>query len=179
MSSPEDVVVVPVMMTVMSMMVAVMSDSPKDVVMTGVVSVVSVMGPMVSMMTMMAPMVSVMTVMVSVVSSRGPEDVGVAFLSGRIFILFLALARMHDVMIMIGDDKHHLSVREKLIQVLGSHLELRDEVDHLLGDVFCSHSQLHNGHVLALLVTESGVPQLVDGFVIRFEGLFGIHFLAG
>merc|ERR1712212_670794 len=175
MSSPEDVVVVPVMMSVM---VAVMSDSPKDVVMTGVVSVVSVMAPMVSVVSMMAPMVSVMTMM-SVVSSRGPEDVGVAFLSGSIFILFLALARMHDVMILIGDDKHHLSVREKLIQMLGSHLQLWDEVDHLLGDVFCSHSQLDHGHVLALLVAESRVPELVDGFVIRLEGRFGIYFLAG
>merc|ERR1719187_2222376 len=100
-------------------------------------------------------------------------DFVVVFVVVVVIVVVMSAVWMKDVMGVVSNDEDHLSVREKLIQMLGSHLELWDEIDHLLGDVFCSHSQLDHGHVLALFVAESRVPELVDGFVIRLEGLFG------
>merc|ERR1719187_1300450 len=88
-------------------------------------------------------------------------DFVVVFVVVIVVVVVMSAVGMKDMMGVVSNDEDHLSVREKLIQMLGSHLELRDEVDHLLGDVFCSRSQLHDGHVLALLVAENGVPQLV------------------
>jgi len=163
---PEDVVVVAVMMAVMMAMVP---GGPENVVMTTMVSMVSMMPPMMPVMSVMPPVVAVMPPVASVMAmmtSGGPEDVSVTFppaifvifLGGRIFLLFRIHVWMDDVMNIIGDDKHHLSVGEELVKMFGGHLQMRDELDHLLGDVLRRGRQLHHRHVFSLLVSESRVP---------------------
>jgi len=183
------------MVSVMTV-VSVTTDGPEDVVVTVVVSVMSpvmavvsvVVSPVTMVSVVMSP-VTMMTVMMAVmvsVSGR-PEDIGgsllpasgIFILFGFGFLLFFLLVRVDDVVNVIGDDKQHLSMGEELVQVLGRHLELRNKLNHLLGDVFGGGSQFDHGHVFAFFVAESRVPQFVDGLVVGFEGLFGILFLAG
>lgn len=169
---------------------ALFSDGPEDVVVAGVMSVMSVVSPVtavVSVVSVVSPVVPVVPVMMSVmsmVSSGGPKDVGVTFFSVIIFIFFVVMLvgrdkRVDDVVGIVGDDEHHLSVSEELVEMLGSHLELRDEVDHLLGDVLGGGGQLDDGDVFAFLVAEGRMPEFVDGFVVRLEGCFGVLFIAG
>jgi len=200
-SGPEDVVVVSVV-SVMSVMmlsvktmgvvVALVTDGPEDVVVTVVVSVMAVvsvvMSPVMTVVSVVVSPVTVMTVMMAMmVSVPGrPEDIGgsllpasgIFILSFFGFLLIFLLVRMDDVVSVIGDNKQHLSVGEELVQVLGGHLELRNELNHLLGDVLGGGGELDHGHVFAFFVAEGGVPQFVDGLVVGLEGLFGILFLA-
>jgi len=178
---------VSMMMVVMTMMMMTMMVMMAMMMMRVVVMVAMVM--MMMTMMMMAVMMMVVT-MVMCPSLRADRDVvgNVIVVIGVVFqflVVFDVCAFiqmigiwMHDPMSIIGHDEDHLSVGEELVQVLGGHLELRNELNHLLGDVLGGGGELDHGHVFAFFVAEGGVPQFVDGLVVGLEGLFGILFLA-
>merc|ERR1719334_2456151 len=99
--------------------------------------------------------------MMSMMSVRRPEDVSVTFLPLLVLIFVFAffsfiLMRMDDVMSIIGDDEQNLSMGEELVEMCGSHLQLRDELHHLFRDVFSrGHQSNHREVIFAFFVTET------------------------